>query len=39
MQLGASIPVADIDTGFAVLRDRAQAAEEGGYAHLGGFRL
>ena len=27
---------ADIDTGRAVLRDRAQAAEEAGYAHLEG---
>ena len=34
MQLGASIPVADIGTGPAVLRDYAQAAEELGYAHL-----
>ena len=34
MQIGASIPVADIGTGPAVLRDYAQAAEELGYAHL-----
>src|SRR5260370_8879411 len=34
MQLGASIPVSDIGTGPAVLRDYAQAAEELGYAHL-----
>src|SRR5882672_41501 len=34
MQLGASIPVADIGTGPTVLRDYAQAAEGLGYAHL-----
>jgi hypothetical protein len=34
MQLGASLPVSDIGTGPAVLRDYAQAAEELGYAHL-----
>ena len=34
MQLGASIPVGDIGTGPAVLRDYAQAAEGLGYAHL-----
>ena len=34
MQLGASLPVADIGTGPTVLRDYAQAAEELGYAHL-----
>jgi len=34
MQLGASIPVADIGTGPTVLRDYAQAAEELGYTHL-----
>jgi probable F420-dependent oxidoreductase len=34
MQLGCSIPVADIGTGPTVLRDYAQAAEELGYAHL-----
>ncbi len=34
MQLGASIPVADIGTGPTVLRDYAQAAEELGFAHL-----
>jgi probable F420-dependent oxidoreductase len=34
MQLGASIPVADIGTGPAVLRDYAQAAEELGYSYL-----
>src|SRR3954467_2684542 len=34
MQLGASIPVSDIGTGPAVLRDYAQAAEELGFAHL-----
>ena len=34
MQLGTSIPVGDIGTGPAVLRDFAQAAEELGYAHL-----
>jgi alkanesulfonate monooxygenase SsuD/methylene tetrahydromethanopterin reductase-like flavin-dependent oxidoreductase (luciferase family) len=34
MQLGASLPVADIDTGPAMLRDYVQAAEQLGYAHL-----
>ena len=34
MQLGASIPVGDIGTGPAVLRDFAQAAEGLGFAHL-----
>src|SRR5579863_4893866 len=34
MHLGASIPVSDIGTGPAVLRDYAQAAEELGFAHL-----
>jgi probable F420-dependent oxidoreductase len=34
MQLGCSLPVADIGTGPTVLRDYAQAAEELGYAHL-----
>jgi probable F420-dependent oxidoreductase len=34
MQLGCSIPVGDIGTGAAVLRDYAQAAEELGYTHL-----
>ena len=34
MQLGCSLPVADIGTGPAVLRDYAQAAEGLGYAHL-----
>src|SRR6266852_4253201 len=34
MQLGASIPVADIGPGPTVLRDYAQAAEELGYTHL-----
>lgn len=34
MQLGASLPVADIGTGPAVLRDYAQAAEGLGFAHL-----
>src|SRR3954451_24069416 len=34
MQLGASIPVSDIGTGPAVLRDYAQTAEELGFAHL-----
>ncbi len=35
MQPGCSLPVADIGTGPAELRDYAQAAEEGlGYAHL-----
>ena len=34
MLLGCSIPVADIGTGPAVLRDYAQAAEGLGYAHL-----
>jgi len=33
-QLGCSLPVADIGTGPAVVRDYAQAAEELGYAHL-----
>ena len=34
MQLGCSLPVADIGTGPTVVRDYAQAAEELGYAHL-----
>src|SRR3954447_19685559 len=34
MQLGASMPVSDIGTGPAVLRDYAQTAEELGFAHL-----
>jgi probable F420-dependent oxidoreductase len=34
MQLGASIPVGDIGTGPAVLRDYAQAAEGLGFTHL-----
>ena len=34
MQLGASLPVSDIGTGPAALRDYAQAAEGLGYAHL-----
>ncbi len=34
MQLGASLPVADIGTAPAVLRDYAQAAEGLGFAHL-----
>ncbi len=34
MQLGASIPVADIGTGPVALRDYAQAAEGLGYAYL-----
>jgi probable F420-dependent oxidoreductase len=34
MQLGASLPVADIGTGPAPLRDYAQAAEELGFAYL-----
>ena len=34
MQRGAAIPVSDIGTGPAVLRDFAQAAEELGCAHL-----
>ena len=34
MQLGASLPVADIGTGPAVLRDYAQAAERLGFSHL-----
>src|SRR6202049_2589356 len=34
MQLGASIPVSDVGTGPAVLRDYAQAAEGLGFAHL-----
>ena len=34
MQLGCSLPVSDIGTGSAVLRDYAQAAEELCYAHL-----
>jgi probable F420-dependent oxidoreductase len=34
MQLGASIPVGDIGTGPAVLRDFAQAEEGLGFAHL-----
>jgi hypothetical protein len=33
MQLGCSLPVADIATGPAVLRDYAQAAEGLGYTH------
>ena len=34
MQLGASLPVADIGTGPVVLRDYAQAAEGLGYQYL-----
>jgi probable F420-dependent oxidoreductase len=34
MQLGCSLPVVDIGTGAAVLRDYAQAAEGLGFAHL-----
>ena len=34
MQLGASLPVADIGTGPTVVRDYAQAAEGLGYAYL-----
>ena len=34
MQLGCSLPVGDIGTGPAVLRDYAQAAEGLGFAHL-----
>src|SRR6478736_8335762 len=34
MQLGASLPVVDIGTGPAAVRDFAQAAEGLGYAHL-----
>src|SRR5579864_2260019 len=34
MQLGASLPVADIGTGPAVVRDYAQAAEGLGYDYL-----
>ena len=34
MQLGASLPVGDIGTGPAVLRDYAQAAEGLGYTYL-----
>jgi len=34
MQLGASLPVADIGTGPVVLRDYAQAAEGLGFSHL-----
>jgi hypothetical protein len=34
MQLGCSLPLADIGSGPAVLRDYAQAAEGLGYAHL-----
>jgi probable F420-dependent oxidoreductase len=34
MQLGCSLPVGDIGTGAAVLRDYAQAAEAMGFAHL-----
>ena len=34
MQLGGSLPVSDIGTGPAVLRDYAQAAEGLGFAHL-----
>ena len=33
MHLGCSLPVADIGTGPAVLRDYAQAAEGLGYTH------
>jgi len=36
MQLGASLPVGDIGTGPAVLRDYAQAAERLGYDYLVG---
>ena len=34
MLLGASLPVVDIGTGAAAVRDYAQAAEELGYAYL-----
>src|ERR1700750_507614 len=34
MQLGASLPVVDIGTGPAAVRDYAQAAEALGYAYL-----
>jgi alkanesulfonate monooxygenase SsuD/methylene tetrahydromethanopterin reductase-like flavin-dependent oxidoreductase (luciferase family) len=34
MQLGATLPVADIGTGPTIVRDYAQAAEELGYSHL-----
>jgi probable F420-dependent oxidoreductase len=34
MLLGASLPVVDIGTGAAVIRDYAQAAEDLGYAYL-----
>ena len=34
MQLGASLPVGDIGTGPAVLRDYAQAAEGLGYQYM-----
>ena len=34
MQLGATLPVADIGTGPTVVRDYAQAAEGLGYSHL-----
>jgi probable F420-dependent oxidoreductase len=34
MQLGASLPVVDIGTGSAAIRDYAQAAEDLGYSHL-----
>jgi alkanesulfonate monooxygenase SsuD/methylene tetrahydromethanopterin reductase-like flavin-dependent oxidoreductase (luciferase family) len=34
MQLGCSLPVADIGSGVAVMRDYAQAAEGLGYGHL-----
>ena len=34
IQLGASLPVGDIGTGPAVLRDYAQAAEGLGYDYL-----
>ena len=34
MQLGVTLPVADIGTGPTVVRDYAQAAEGLGYSHL-----
>ena len=34
MQLGASLPVGDIGTGPAVIRDYAQAAEGLGFSYL-----
>ena len=34
MQLGVSLPLGDIGTGPAIVRDYAQAVEELGFSHL-----